>query len=162
MIRRVTSGDRDEWIRLCTALRPDDDGVAEEVGTFFAIREGRAGRRTLLKAVFVHDRSDGGVKGGGAGGPALGGFIEIGERTYAEGCDSSPVAFIEGWYVDPDLRKSGVGTQLVEAAEAWARSKGYTEMRSDLLIDNEVSLKAHLALGYREVERLVAMAKRLS
>ena len=95
-------------------------------------------------------------------GPALGGFIEVSERAYAEGCDSSPVPFIEGWYVDPDLRKSGIGAQLVEAAEAWARSKNYTEIGSDLSIDNTVSLTAHLALGYREVERLVAMAKKLS
>jgi aminoglycoside 6'-N-acetyltransferase I len=107
----------------------------------------------MLKGVFVHERE---------GGASLGGFIEISERTYAEGCETSPVAFIEGWYVDGDLRHQGVGGALVKAAEKWARRKGYTEMGSDLLLDNEISLKAHLALGYREVERLVAMAKKLS
>jgi aminoglycoside 6'-N-acetyltransferase I len=110
--------------------------------------------RSMVKQVFVHDR-------GGAGGPALGGFIEIGERAYAEGCETSPVAFIEGWFVDEDLRRSGVGKGLVAAAEVWARSKGYREMGSDLLIDNDESLRAHLALGYHEVERLIAMAKKL-
>ena len=89
------------------------------------------------------------------------GDIEIGERAYAEGCETSPVGFIEGWYVDEDLRRSGVGKGLVAAAEQWARTKGYREMGSDLLIDNDESLRAHLALGYHEVERLIAMAKKL-
>ena len=113
--------------------------------------------RSMVKQVFVAEREE-----GRATGPALlGGFIEIGERAYAEGCETSPVAFIEGWYVDADLRRSGVGKGLVTAAEQWARTKGYREMGSDLLIDNDESLRAHLALGYHEVERLIAMAKKL-
>lgn len=126
------------------ALWPDESGIEAGADDVYAGR----GQRM---AVFIHDRGDG----------RLGGFIEIGERTYAEGCDTSPVAFIEGWYVDADLRRSGVAAKLVEAGEVWARSQGYKEIGSDLLIDNEVSLKAHLALGYREVERLIAMAKKL-
>ena len=31
------------------------------------------------------------------------GFLELDHRKYAEGCESSPVPFIEGWYVDPDV-----------------------------------------------------------
>lgn len=112
--------------------------------------------RSMVKQVFVHARD-----GRPTGAALLGGFIEIGERAYAEGCDTSPVAFIEGWFVDADLRRSGVGKGLVMAAEQWARSKGYREMGSDLLLDNDDSLRAHLALGYHEVERLIAMAKKL-
>ena len=57
-------------------------------------------------------------------------FLTIhGERHYhAEGCTISPVAYIEGWYVDPDLRRRKVGSQLVHTAEAWARRQGLQEI----------------------------------
>jgi len=48
----------------------------------------------------------------------------VGVRNYAEGCETSPVAFIEGWYVDPDVRQSGLGGKLIDAAENWARAEG--------------------------------------
>jgi aminoglycoside 6'-N-acetyltransferase I len=72
------------------------------------------------------------------------------------------VGYIEGWYVDPDLRQTGWGRALVEAAEAWARSCGYAEIASDCLLENEVSLKAHTALGYEEIERLIHFRKSLA
>jgi aminoglycoside 6'-N-acetyltransferase I len=144
MIRPVTPADRAEWLRMRHLLWPDEIEIGESADEVYA-------GRSMVKQVFIHDRGDG----------RLGGMIEIGERAYAEGCETSPVAFIEGWYVDADLRRSGVGKGLVAAAEGWARSAGYREMGSDLLVDNHDSLKAHLALGYHEVERLIAMAKRL-
>lgn len=49
------------------------------------------------------------------------GFLELDYRKYAPGCTSSPVPFIEGWYVDPAHQGQGVGRALVGAAEAWAR-----------------------------------------
>src|SRR5688572_31355457 len=52
------------------------------------------------------------------------GFIELGLRTYAEGCESSPVPFIEGWYVDADARGTGLGAALVRSAEQ--RSEEHT------------------------------------
>lgn len=102
-------------------------------------------------AVFVAER-DGG---------ALGGFVEVGERAYAEGCDSSPVAFLEGWYVDEDLRGSGVAAALVRAAEEWARAHGHTEMASDTELTNDRAIAAHRRLGYDEVERLVCFRRDL-
>jgi aminoglycoside 6'-N-acetyltransferase I len=91
----------------------------------------------------------------------LGGFIELGLRKYADGCDTSPVGYIEGWYVDPNLRQQGVGAALVRAGEEWARTQGCTEMASDCLLDNEVSFRAHLAVGYEEAERLVHFRRTL-
>jgi aminoglycoside 6'-N-acetyltransferase I len=100
---------------------------------------------------FVAERPDG----------SLCGFVEVGSRPYAEGCESSPVGYIEGWWVDDDVRKRGIGRALIETAEQWARAKGYTEMASDALIDNRVSHAAHAALGFEEVERLVMFRKSL-
>jgi aminoglycoside 6'-N-acetyltransferase I len=104
-----------------------------------------------LTPVFVLERSAGG----------LGGFLEAGTRKYAEGCLTAPVGYIEGWFVDEDLRGQGFGHQLVRAAEDWARSQDLKEMGSDTWLDNEVSIRAHLAMGYQEVERLIHFAKTL-
>ena len=154
MIRPLTKTDRAEWLRMRHLLWPHEIEMEESADEIYA-------GRSMVKQVIVHARNGGAGRGGATGPALLGGFIEIGERAYAEGCETSPVAFIEGWFVDADLRRSGVGRGLVAAAEAWARSKGYREMGSDLLIDNDESLRAHLALGYHEVERLIAMAKKL-
>jgi aminoglycoside 6'-N-acetyltransferase I len=89
------------------------------------------------------------------------GFVEVELRTWAEGCKSSPVGYLEGWYVAEHGRIQGVGRLLVQAAEAWARAKGCTEMASDTEIHNQISQLAHSRLGYTEVERLVCFRKSL-
>ena len=91
----------------------------------------------------------------------LGGFLQARTRSYAEGCSSSPVGYIENWWVDQDLRRSGVGALLISAAEAWARSLGLTEMASDTELANNQSQAAHQALGYNETERLIFFRKKL-
>lgn len=102
-------------------------------------------------AVIVADRGDG----------LLAGFVEIGSRNYAEGCETSPVAYLEGWYVDSDVRRSGLGARLLKAAETWALEHGFSEIASDAELGNAVSLRAHLALGFEEVERQICFKKRL-
>ena len=89
------------------------------------------------------------------------GFIEMSLRSHAEDCESSPVGYIEGWFVVESLRRSGIGGQLVRAAEDWARAHGCTEMASDTWLDNTLSQQAHAVLGYEEVERLVHFRKAL-
>ena len=94
-------------------------------------------------------------------GGGLCGLLEAGTRPYADGCDTSPVGYIEGWYVDEDVRGQRVGAALLAEAEDWARERGLKEMASDADINNEPSLRAHLALGYHETERLIHFAKTL-
>jgi aminoglycoside 6'-N-acetyltransferase I len=111
-------------------------------------------RRFLARddaAVFIAERADGTVCG----------FVEAGTRSHADGCDSSPVGYIEAWYVDPDERRRGFGRALLAAAEAWAREQGYLEMASDALIDNVTSHQAHKASGYIEGDRVVGFRKPL-
>lgn len=90
------------------------------------------------------------------------GFAEVRLREYAEGASSSPVGFLEGWYVIPEARNQGVGRRLVEFCEAWARSRGCTEMASNTEIERTESIEAHHHLGYEEVERDVCFLKRLA
>lgn len=102
-------------------------------------------------AVFVVTRSGGG----------LGGFIELSIRDRVDGSLSPRVAYVEGWYVDPDLRGQGIGRALIAQAEAWARSNNFAELASDAELDNESSIRAHAALGFRETFRLVHFLKPL-
>lgn len=88
-------------------------------------------------------------------------FLEVWLREYAEGASSSPVGYLEGWYVEPEFRCKGIGRMLVEAGEDWARSAGCTEMASDSELDNVGGIRAHKQLGYEEVERIVCFLKPL-
>ena len=90
------------------------------------------------------------------------GFLHVGLRHgYVAGCTTSPVGYIEAWFVVEKARRKHIGATLVEAAENWARTKDCTEMGSDCLLDNDVSFDAHIAIGYREVERIIEFAKML-
>jgi aminoglycoside 6'-N-acetyltransferase I len=90
------------------------------------------------------------------------GFSEASIRNYADGCETSPVAYLEGWYVDPDSRRVGIGRALVEAVEAWGRQRGLHELASDALLENEAGHRAHEHLGFLEVERAVRYRKSLA
>ena len=90
------------------------------------------------------------------------GMIEARLREYGEGCETSPVGYIEGWFVYDRFRRSGLAGTLTSAAENWAREKGCTEMASDTWLDNETSIRAHLKLGYVEVEKLIHFVKQLA
>lgn len=126
------------------ALFPDIS-VEEDVA------EMRATLERSDAAIFVLERPEG----------TLAGYVEAGERSIADGCLSSPVGYIEAWYVDPDVRRTGNGKALLQAAEDWAREQGYTEMASDALVDNDVSHRAHEQSGYIEVARVVTYRKSL-
>ena len=144
-IRRLRPADLPEWLRMRLALWPQHTRAEfiHEMSALLAAPE--------ETPVFVAERHNAG----------LGGFLEGGTRKYADGCDTSPVGYIEGWYVDEDLRQKGVGKLLVNALETWARERGLSEIASDAWLDNETSIAAHLRLGYAEVERLVHFAKKL-
>lgn len=152
-VRAVTPGDAGQWVALRAALWPEEDSSvhASEATRFFA--EPMPGPGSMPEAVFVAvDSSD----------PAtLRGFAEVSRRAYAEGCDTSPVGFLEGWYVVPEYRRRGVGGGLLTAAERWARYQGCREFASDALADNAVSARAHRALGFEEVEVIRCFRKDL-
>ena len=89
------------------------------------------------------------------------GFAEVSLREWAEGCVSSPVGYLEGWYVAAIFRGQGIGRALLSASEDWARSQGCTEMASDTDIGNEASEAAHKKLGFEIAGRVVAFRKDL-
>lgn len=145
MVRHLKPADWQEWLRMRQALWNDTPAQEHET-------EMQDILNNVDAPVFVAERPNG----------QLGGFLEGGVRTYAEGCDTSPVGYIEGWYVDKDLRRQGVGGALIRAMEAWAHQRGLREVASDTWLENEISIAAHQRLGYREVERIVCFAKKLT
>ena len=128
------------------ALWPDEPGThATEIARYFGYQ------RTNPLEVLVACSGSG----------TLLGFVEISIRPYAEGCVSDRVAFIEGWFVEPEHRGRGVGAALMTAAEEWGRARQCSELASDTQSFNENSIAAHKALGFEEVERLVCFKKSL-
>ncbi|MEQ8770496.1 MAG: GNAT family N-acetyltransferase [Phycisphaerales bacterium] len=79
------------------------------------------------------------------------GFAEVSLRQFAEGCETSPVGYLEGWFVAKRTRGSGVGRALVDAGVAWARERGCREFASDAELHNAASLAAHEKLGFDPV-----------
>jgi aminoglycoside 6'-N-acetyltransferase I len=149
-IRPATSADIDAWVAMRAALWPEGSPAEhrEEARRFFA--EPREGPGTMPEAVLVADAD---------GTPV--GFAEVSRRLYAEGCSTSPVGFLEGWYVAPAHRRGGIGRALVAAAERWAEALGCREFASDALADNVASARAHRSLGFEEVEVIRCFRKPL-
>ena len=146
IIRPVERMDASEWIRLRYLLWPDS-GSDRDVESYFDAGSHQSGQ------VMVAER-DGG---------RLCGFVEISSRRdYVEGSTTSPVAYMEGWFVEASSRRQGVGKALLAAAELWARASGFTEFASDTIITNEDSIALHLSCGFAEVERTVHFIKPLS
>ena len=82
-------------------------------------------------------------------------------RDYVNGCITSPVAFLEGLFVEIPSRRRGIARLLCKSIEDWAAGLGCTEFASDVLLDNETGLSVHEALGFEESERVVFYLKRL-
>jgi aminoglycoside 6'-N-acetyltransferase I len=147
-VRPAQPSDARRWGELRHALWPDQplQELAAEADAFLQGAEPR------LQAVLVAER------------PAertLLGFAELSLRPYAEDCQTSPVAFLEGWYVVPQARGRGVGRALVAAAEEWGRAQGCREFASDTQYDNAASAAAHQALGFEDAGALRCFRKAL-
>jgi aminoglycoside 6'-N-acetyltransferase I len=146
MIRPATLTDLDPLAELRFALWPDEPlgQRRAEAAANLARTDGR-----LLTLVAV-DAAE------------LFGFAEVSLRTdYVNGCETSPVAFLEGIYVRPGRRRQGVGRALADAAGEWGRAQGCREFASDALLDNEASRRFHRAAGFAETERVVYFRRTL-
>ena len=143
VIRPVEQSDAKDWLRMRTALFGDDPSLAPEIRRYFSDPPGG------ITLVAVRERG------------GLCGFLELHLREYAEGCESSPVPYIEGWFVDADSRRLGIGRALVRAAEEWSKKQGFDEIASDAEASNRGSIAAHKKLGYERVEDIVCFRRTL-
>ncbi|HEX7926075.1 MAG TPA: GNAT family N-acetyltransferase [bacterium] len=137
-VRPMRAADRRQVIAMMRALWPDERGFLNP-------------QETRREKVLVWVGSDG----------HLGGFISFSVRPFANGCDTMPVPFVEGWYVLPAQRRLGVGGELMRAVEQWSAAHGYRELGSDTDLWRRVSIKAHAALGFELTDRVQYFRKKL-
>lgn len=133
-IRLVTERDFAEWLHMRLALWPahtDEEMLAEMRQLYEAMDS---------TPVFV--AADPGGK--------LLGFAEFSMRETVEWCSTRNVGYVEGWYVKPEFRRSGIGAALIAMGVEWAVGKGCTEMASDTTPEYPASPAAHKAAGFVE------------
>jgi aminoglycoside 6'-N-acetyltransferase I len=93
---------------------------------------------------------------------SLCGFAEVSiRRDHVDGASSVPIAYLEGWYVDPGVRGRGIGRELLAAAEQRAAARSFTELASDAELANQESIRTHLACGFIETCRAVHFIKKI-
>ena len=87
------------------------------------------------------------------------GFVEASVRVperpdeaEALWCGINNLAVAQRW------RRQGIGTLLVEAAEAWSRHKGVAQVRLDVFEFNRAARTLYEGLGYRTVSRHLGKA----
>ena len=128
------------WARMRIALWPDAslDEHHDEIAAMLAADE------AMAAFVALDDQ-----------GIAIG-FVEAALRhDYVNGCETSPVLFVEGLYVMPDARRAGVARVLIDGAAVWGHAQGCIEMALDADIANLSSHAFHQAAGFAETERVV-------
>jgi aminoglycoside 6'-N-acetyltransferase I len=100
--RHALPADLDVLASFAATLWPD--GTTESHAEHFALILRGEPPSTLPLVLFVAE-----VEGD------LAGFLEVGLRSHADGCDPShPVAFVEGWFVAETHRARGVGPRARE------------------------------------------------
>jgi aminoglycoside 6'-N-acetyltransferase I len=144
VIREARAGDRPAWAVMRAALWPEEDAAAHALEIDALLARSNAWS-------FIAEGSDG----------AAIGFAEIAIRPYANGCDSQPVAFLEGIWVAEPVRHRSIGKQLIAHIEAFLLARGFCELGSDAPLDNLASQDAHRGWGFAETERVVYFRKRL-
>jgi aminoglycoside 6'-N-acetyltransferase I len=145
-IKMGTRSELEDWVALRRALWPD---AAEQELRLEAEALLDGSKRAAFFLAQTESRE-------------AAGFAEVTLRTdYVNGCETSPVAFLEGIYVRPDWRRRGIARRLSEAVENWAAAIGCSELASDALLENNGSHQMHTALGFEETERVVYYRKPL-
>lgn len=150
IVRPATHADLDQLARLREALWPESSAAehAQELASILADKS----PGILPMVIFLAEASAATIIG----------FLEVGLRSVADGCDpAQPVGYVEGWYVADSHRRQGIGAALLRAAEGWSRAQGCREMASDTQITNVLSQRVHESLGFQVAERAILYRKSL-
>ena len=93
----------------------------------------------------------------------LQGFSMVSIRTdYVEGAKTSPTGYLEGIYVNPDYRGSGISRHFLEASEVWLKKNNCSQLGSDTWLSDHSSRSFHKHMGFWEEDELVHFLKDLN
>lgn len=70
--------------------------------------------------------------------------------VYAHPFSGDRIAYELAWWVEPEARSSGVGLELLKAAEEWAKDRAATAVQ--MIAPNERVGDLYRRLGYRPME----------
>lgn len=141
---RATEEDAKALVQLVKIVWPEhsDDALARIIGEYINSEE---------SAIFAEKQ----------GSTFVGVALCCLRHDYVEGCDTSPVGYLEGVSVKNECRNQGIARRLVQECEQWAREKGCREFASDCELCNTTSLNFHLSIGFHEENRLICFKKEL-
>lgn len=140
-IRAATESDAEALARLSGQLGyPADAGAIAQ--RLRAIAEADAG--VVLAAV----SADGSVSG----------FAQVVPQHFLI---AAPFAELAALVVDEQARGARVGAALLDAAERWARERGFATMRVRSNVIRERAHRFYLREGYAEVKRQAVFSKQL-
>ncbi|MEA5123502.1 aminoglycoside 6'-N-acetyltransferase [Xanthomonas floridensis] len=136
-VRAAVAADAHALLALRLALWPDADDGLDDLQAALA--------QSAASHLVVVDDADAPL-----------GFAEVSVRhDHVNGTDSTPVGFLEGWYVVPAWRGRGLGRALVAAAAEWTRDQGCAALASDARLEDSNAQAAHAACGFEPTERVV-------
>lgn len=142
-IKKVNEKNYDEWVDLRKYLWPGSE-FDEELKTYFDEESKWNYVNDPVWIAYVGKKSVG--------------FIEISIHQ-TEPWHQTKMSYIEGVYVIPELHKKGIASKMVYIATKWSRKRKLNFIGSDTQVDNDVSIKMHLALGFRYVATIDGEAK---
>lgn len=82
-------------------------------------------------------------------------LVELSLRSIVDGCLSSPVPYLEGFYQLPPERGKGQGTEIIEMIKSWCRDRGFTELATDTELSNSKAQAFYERLGFEKVAQIV-------
>ncbi len=115
-VRPVSVADKNIWLQQRSLLWPDGDDHADEIELFFK------GQLPEPEAVLLVENQE----------HIILGFVELSIRYDIVGVET-PTGYIEGLFVEPKYRNSGVAKILLQASKQWATAAGCRSFASDRL-----------------------------
>jgi aminoglycoside 6'-N-acetyltransferase I len=115
-IRRIHPHDANTWLHLRCALWPDgQEDHAPEIAAYFR------GELPDVAEVLIAEDAHGEVIA----------FAELSVRTDLPGLAGERAGYVEGLYVIPEARGSGITRALLQASRGWARERNCAAFASD-------------------------------
>lgn len=82
-------------------------------------------------------------------------------HDYVEGTETSPVAYLEGIFVEEEYRGKGIGRSLINSLEDYLINHNIKEFASDCELNNIDSYNFHLKMGFIEANRIICFTKKV-